>query len=163
MSYIIQTKSTKTTKKSPGQIQMTQRPNILFCIADDQSWPHASAYGCPWVNTPAFDRVAREGLLFKNAFTQCQMRRRSSLVATKSNFKKPADHLIYRTLDLSRTFQNAGYATVIHRAGHRANRELIDGSPRKSHCPEHNVPQSPHRKHCQYRLAANLLFSMPTR
>ena len=23
------------------------RPNILFCLSDDQSWPHASAYGEP--------------------------------------------------------------------------------------------------------------------
>lgn len=45
------------------------RPNILFCIADDASYPHAGAYGCPWVRTPAFDRVAREGLLFANAYT----------------------------------------------------------------------------------------------
>ncbi len=45
------------------------RPNILFCIADDASWPYCGAYGCQWVETPAFDRVAREGLLFNNAFT----------------------------------------------------------------------------------------------
>lgn len=45
------------------------RPNILFCISDDQSYPHASAYGTPWVRTPAFDRVAREGLLFTRAYT----------------------------------------------------------------------------------------------
>lgn len=45
------------------------RPNILFCISDDQSWPHASAYGCAWVKTPGFDRVAREGLLFNRCYT----------------------------------------------------------------------------------------------
>lgn len=45
------------------------RPNILFAIADDQSFPHTSAYGTKWVNTPAFDRVAREGLLFMRAYT----------------------------------------------------------------------------------------------
>jgi arylsulfatase A-like enzyme len=44
------------------------RPNILFAIADDWG-AHAGAYGTPWVKTPAFDRIAREGLLFKNAFT----------------------------------------------------------------------------------------------
>jgi arylsulfatase A-like enzyme len=44
------------------------RPNILFVIADDWG-PHAGAYGTPWVKTPAFDRVAREGLLFRRAFT----------------------------------------------------------------------------------------------
>jgi arylsulfatase A-like enzyme len=49
--------------------QPRQRPNILFCIADDQSFPHAGAYGCKWVKTPAFDQVARQGILFTNAFT----------------------------------------------------------------------------------------------
>ncbi|HVR36922.1 MAG TPA: sulfatase [Methylomirabilota bacterium] len=43
-------------------------PNILFAIADDWGF-HAGAYGTPWVKTPGFDRVAREGLLFRNAFT----------------------------------------------------------------------------------------------
>ncbi len=46
-----------------------RRPNILFAIADDWGWPHAGAYGCSWVDTPAFDRVAREGVLFTNCFT----------------------------------------------------------------------------------------------
>jgi arylsulfatase A-like enzyme len=46
----------------------SNRPNILFAIADDWGL-HAGAYGTPWVKTPAFDRVAREGLLFQNAYT----------------------------------------------------------------------------------------------
>ena len=46
-----------------------RRPNILFAIADDWGWPHAGAYGCSWVSTPAFDRIAREGVLFANCFT----------------------------------------------------------------------------------------------
>jgi N-sulfoglucosamine sulfohydrolase len=44
------------------------QPNILFAIADDWG-AHAGAYGTPWVKTPSFDRVAREGLLFRNAYT----------------------------------------------------------------------------------------------
>ncbi|MBC8165896.1 MAG: sulfatase-like hydrolase/transferase, partial [Bryobacteraceae bacterium] len=49
--------------------QPVRRPNILFFIADDWSANHAGAYGCKWINTPNFDRVAREGVLFNNAFT----------------------------------------------------------------------------------------------
>ena len=45
-----------------------RRPNILLAIADDWSWPHAGAYGDPAVKTPAFDRIAREGVLFTHAF-----------------------------------------------------------------------------------------------
>jgi arylsulfatase A-like enzyme len=44
-------------------------PNILFAIADDASFPHMGAYGCTWVKTPAFDRIANQGILFNNAYT----------------------------------------------------------------------------------------------
>ena len=44
-------------------------PNILFAVADDISYPHMGAYGTSWVSTPAFDRVAREGVLFDRAYT----------------------------------------------------------------------------------------------
>ena len=51
------------------------RPNILFAFADDWGC-YASAYAqvdgpgspCDVVKTPNVDRVAREGVLFKNAF-----------------------------------------------------------------------------------------------
>lgn len=46
----------------------TDRPNILFAIADDWGWPHAGAYGDPVVKTPTFDRLAREGVLFRHAY-----------------------------------------------------------------------------------------------
>ncbi len=49
--------------------ESSRRPNILFAISDDQSYPHASAYGSRMVQTPAFDRVASSGTLFHNAFT----------------------------------------------------------------------------------------------
>ena len=44
------------------------RPNILFCISDDQSWAHTGANGDPVVSTPAFDRVAAEGLRFTHSY-----------------------------------------------------------------------------------------------
>jgi len=45
-----------------------QRPNILLAIADDWGWPHAGAYGDPVVKTPTFDRLARQGVLFRHAY-----------------------------------------------------------------------------------------------
>ena len=44
------------------------KPNVVFFMADDWSWPHAGILGDPVVKTPNFDRVAREGMLFENAF-----------------------------------------------------------------------------------------------
>ena len=46
----------------------SKRPNIVFLMADDWSWPHAGICGDKTVKTPNFDRVAREGVLFNNAF-----------------------------------------------------------------------------------------------
>jgi arylsulfatase A-like enzyme len=45
------------------------RPNILIAMGDDISYPHMSAYGCEFVETPGFDRIAREGILFNNVYT----------------------------------------------------------------------------------------------
>ncbi|MFP4501857.1 MAG: sulfatase [Candidatus Hydrogenedentota bacterium] len=59
-----------------------KQPNILFAIADDWSWPHAGAYGAPQINTPNFDRVAKEGCLFNNCHTaapQCSPNRAATL------------------------------------------------------------------------------------
>jgi len=51
-----------------GQEEPLQQPNIIFAIADDWGWPHAGVYGDPVVQTPAFDRVASEGVLFNHAY-----------------------------------------------------------------------------------------------
>ncbi len=48
-----------------------KRPNILLVLADDQSWLHAGIMGDKVVQTPGFDRIAREGVLFNNAFASC--------------------------------------------------------------------------------------------
>lgn len=64
-----------------------RRPNILFCIADDATYLHFSAYGCKWVNTPGFDRVASQGILFTNAYTpnaKCAPSRASLLTGRNS-------------------------------------------------------------------------------
>ena len=63
------------------------KPNILIAIADDWSYPHASAYGCGFVKTPAFDRVAREGVLFQHCFApnpKCSPSRASMLTGMQS-------------------------------------------------------------------------------
>ena len=47
----------------------TTQPNILFFITDDESAVERSAYGWSKLPTPAFDRVANDGVLFTNGFT----------------------------------------------------------------------------------------------
>lgn len=45
------------------------RPNILLCIADDASWEYFQGPRSEWINTPAIDKIASEGLIFQNAYT----------------------------------------------------------------------------------------------
>lgn len=45
-----------------------KRPNVLLILADNWAWPHAGILGDPMARTPAFDRIAREGVVFSNTF-----------------------------------------------------------------------------------------------
>ncbi len=45
-----------------------RRPNILFFFADDQRHDTLGVAGHPIVQTPAIDRLARDGVRFRNAF-----------------------------------------------------------------------------------------------
>ena len=54
---------------APSGVETQDRPpNILFAIADDWGWPHAGRYGDPVVDTPTFDRLAAEGVVFTHAY-----------------------------------------------------------------------------------------------
>ncbi|MBK5291165.1 MAG: sulfatase [Acidobacteriia bacterium] len=51
-----------------GVRAQNSRPNILFAIADDQSWSGALRLGGKTLRTPASDRVGNEGVQFTNSF-----------------------------------------------------------------------------------------------
>lgn len=82
-----------------SQSSAPARPNILFALADDWSYGHAGAYGCTWVKTPAFDRVARDGVLFTHAYTptaKCAPSRASILTGRNPwQLKAAANHWCY--------------------------------------------------------------------
>ncbi|HDJ34647.1 MAG TPA: heparan N-sulfatase [Bacteroidetes bacterium] len=73
-------------------------PNILICIADDVSYPHMGE-ACSWVNTPGFDKVAREGLYFTNAYTPNAKSApsRSCIITGRNSWqlKEAANHFCY--------------------------------------------------------------------
>ena len=50
---------------------MTTRPNVLLVTADQWRGECLSALDHPVVRTPHLDRLAAEGVLFRNHFTQC--------------------------------------------------------------------------------------------
>src|SRR6267143_457557 len=100
------------------------RPNILYCLADDWSWPHAGAYGDKVVKTPNFDRVAQEGVLFTHVFCaapSCTPSRAAMLTGQAPHRLKaggnlhgflPKEFPVYPDL-----LEAAGYAVGFHGKG----------------------------------------------
>ena len=96
--------------------QAADRPNILFAISDDQSFPYASAYKVGSIYTPAFDRVAREGVLFTNAITAspgCSPSRASILTG---RFPWQNEHAGTHASKFSSKY--ATYPRLLHQAGY---------------------------------------------
>ncbi len=44
------------------------RPNIIFILGDNHNFRTMGCAGHPFIQTPGMDRIAREGVLFENAF-----------------------------------------------------------------------------------------------
>jgi len=50
---------------------MTQRPNFLFILMDDMGWRDIGCMGSPFYETPHLDQLARQGMLFTDAYAAC--------------------------------------------------------------------------------------------
>ncbi len=95
------------------------RPNILLIVFDDASFDHFSANGSKWVKTPGFDRVAKEGILFKNFYTpnaKCAPSRSVILTGLYPwALKEGANHIGYFPQDIkvvTEALQQNGYSTA---------------------------------------------------
>ncbi|MEJ6951434.1 sulfatase [Natronospora cellulosivora (SeqCode)] len=50
---------------------MTKKTNIIFILIDDMGWKDLSCYGSDFYETPNIDRLAKEGMLFTDAYAAC--------------------------------------------------------------------------------------------
>lgn len=98
--------------------QKIEKPNILFCIMDDAGI-QMSAYGYDWCKTPAFDKLAENGILFTNAYTpnaKCAPSRSSVLTGRNSwQLEEAANHVVnfpakFKTFP--EVLRENGYATA---------------------------------------------------
>ena len=114
-----------------------KKPNILFVISDDQSYPHTSIYGTKWISTPGFDRVAEEGLLFSQAYTtnaKCSPSRSSILTGRNSWLLEEAtNHVPYfpeKFTTFPEILKNNGYKTGFTGKGWAPGVAMKDGKKR---------------------------------
>ncbi len=110
-----------------------EKPNILFLLSDDHSYPFVGCYGDGNVTTPTLDRLAADGMKFHRFFTaapQCVPSRvalltgRSPVAARMTRFSAPLPRDEVTFPEMLR--EQAGYFTgVCGRSYH------LDGSGRQ--------------------------------
>ena len=83
-------------KNEQGQVseRAAEKPNIIYILADDQGWSDVGFNGAEFYETPNIDRLAREGMVFREAYSSgpnCAPTRASLISGTY-----PPRHLIYQ-------------------------------------------------------------------
>jgi arylsulfatase A-like enzyme len=133
-----------------ASLQLTQaaerKPNFLFIYTDDQRWDAMSVVQreqgekarFPWFQTPNMDRIANEGVRFRNAFVTLSLcaPSRAAFLTGRYNHQNgvannhtffPSDNVTHATL-----LHGAGYATAYigkwHMGGERGKRPGFDYS-----------------------------------
>lgn len=125
-------------------VAQTKKPNVLFIIADDLNC-NIGAYDHYLVKTPHIDQLAKEGLLFHNAFTNfplCSPSRASfmtGLYPDQSHLKDLNTLVRERLPDvttMSQNFMNSGYTAA------RVGKLYHYGNPSEIGTAGHDDPAS---------------------
>lgn len=94
------------------------RPNILVRLTDDQRWDSLGCLGHPFLKTPNIDRIAEQGVTFKNAFVTtsiCCVSRASFLTGRYARNHRVGDF----STPLPTEILSKTYPAVAKRAGYR--------------------------------------------
>ena len=96
-----------------------KQPNIIFIMTDDHASHALSCYGSKINKTPNLDRIAKEGMLFKNCFCTnsiCQPSRAVILTGKYSHINGAIDNkgrFDNRQQTFPKLLQKAGYETAV--------------------------------------------------
>jgi arylsulfatase A-like enzyme len=99
--------------------QQPKSPNILFIFTDDHAYQAISAYGSMINHTPQIDRLAREGMLFRNALVTnsiCAPSRAVILTGKYSHLNGVIDNAVPfdgSQQTFPKLLQKAGYQTAL--------------------------------------------------
>jgi len=103
------------------------KPNFLFIMSDDHAYQAISAYSDHLIQTPNIDRLAKEGMLFRNASVTnsiCAPSRATILTGKHTHINGKIDnHNPFDTTQVTfpQIFQKAGYQTAMFGKLHFGN------------------------------------------
>jgi arylsulfatase A-like enzyme len=122
-------------------------PNVVMILIDDMGYGDLRCYGNPDIETPSIDRLAAEGIMFRQFTVASPICSPSRVGITTGQY--PARHRINSYLNnrqrnrergmvdfldpavptVARTFQNAGYATAHFGKWHMGGGRDVDDAP----------------------------------
>ena len=119
-----------------ASINAAERPNVILIIGDDISWDDFGCYGNTAARTPHTDRLARNGILFTNAFltaSSCSPSR-SSIATGRYPHNNGAASELHRPIasNLPRfpaVLREKGYFTVLSGKNHMTQEKPAAGTP----------------------------------
>lgn len=141
-----------------------KRPNIIFYFSDQQRWDTLGCYGQILNVTPNLDRLAKEGVLFENAFTcqpVCGPARaclQSGKYATQIGCHRNALALPQNIKTLADYFHDAGYDTAYVGKWHLAsNRDSYTAPVDEENFETRAIPEERRGGYCDYWMASDVL------
>ncbi|MFG0334296.1 MAG: sulfatase [Maioricimonas sp. JB049] len=138
---------------------MSDRPNILWYVTDQQRFDTIAALGNPHVVTPTIDRLVSEGVAFTHAYCQspiCTPSRSSYMTGMYAsrihNTRNGNESFPSDTPVITKRIAEAGYTCGmigkfhLQSSGHRTEPRIDDGFSywRFSHAPRDDWPQGHH-------------------
>ncbi len=94
------------------------KPNIIFLFTDDQRWDMMSCAGHPILKTPNMDRIAREGVRFKNAFVTTSICA-ASRASIFTGVVERTHGYTFGTPPVPAKYTNNSYPVLLRAAGYR--------------------------------------------
>jgi arylsulfatase A len=101
-----------------GQAKATEKPNVIFVLADDFGIGNVGCYGSDHYKTPQLDKLAAEGTRFTQCFTAALCGPSRAMIMTgRYAFRNGSSNqdacmvMPNKELQLARVFKSAGYDT----------------------------------------------------
>jgi len=133
---------TRRTLLASAALAPARPRNIIFVLSDDHRHDFLGCAGHPWLQTPHLDRMAAEGVRFRNAFVTtslCSPSRASILTGlymhahgVRDNFQPLPPNLA----TFPKSLRAAGYATAFIGKWHMGDSALEGGAADNSDMPQ---------------------------
>ncbi|MDR1525623.1 MAG: sulfatase [Tannerella sp.] len=98
--------------------QPAQRPNIIFILTDDQRWDALGYAGNKDIQTPAIDKLAQEGVYFRNAFVTTPISAASRASILTGLYERTHGYT-FETGNLPKEYMDLSYPVLLRKNGYK--------------------------------------------